>query len=35
VASTKKLGRKGRYNVRVPFHGNTNINARSQTTNIH
>jgi len=35
VASTSKLGRKGRYNVRVRFHGNTNINARSQTTNIH
>ncbi len=35
VVSTRKLGRKGRYNVRVRFHGNANINARSQTTNIH
>ncbi len=35
VATTRKLGHKGRYNVRARFHGNTNINARSQTTNIH
>jgi len=35
VVSTRKLGRKGRYNIRARFHGNANINARSQTTNIH
>lgn len=32
VASTRKLGSKGRYNIRVRFHGNANLNARSQTT---
>ncbi len=35
LVSTRKLGRKGRYNIRARFHGNANINARSQTTNIH
>jgi len=34
VISTRKLGRNGRYNIRVRFHGNANLNARSQTTNI-
>ena len=31
---TRKLGAKGRYNLRARFHGNTYVNARSQTTNI-
>ena len=34
AASTRKLGRKGRYNIRVRFHGNADLNARFQTANI-
>jgi len=34
AVSTRRLGGKGRYNIRVRFHGNANLNARSQTTNI-
>ncbi len=34
VASTRRLGRNGRYNIGIRFHGNAYINARSQTTNI-
>ena len=31
---TRRLGRKGRYNIRVRFHGNADLNARFQTANI-
>lgn len=34
VVLTRKLGSRGRYNIRVRFHGNSNLNARSQTINI-